>query len=205
MNSLERPADDMTAQGDERAAAATAAALYVTALGHLRAGHFHDAELCCRQALALDGGHADTLHLMGLLSLQAEQDDQAVDWIARAIRREPKPLYLTSLGTCLSRQGRREEALQVFDKAVQLKPDEANHWRDLGNALVALGRTAEALLSFQHALKLDPQHWEAANQCAILLHGLGRAEELLHISTGATHCGPITPRHCKCAAPCCTA
>ena len=192
MNSLERPADDETAQVDEPAGAPTAAALYVIALGRLRAGHDRDAELSCRQALALDSDHADTLHLMGLLSLRAEQYDHAVDWISRAIRREPKPVYLTSLGTCLSKQGQREEALQVFDKAVQLKPDDANLWRDLGNALGELGRTDEAILSFRHVLELDPQHWEAANQCGILLHRLSRLEESLSC---LNLCDALRPNH----------
>jgi len=168
----------------------TAAALYLVALRQMQAGRPADAELSCRQALAIDGDHADTLHLMGLLSLQAEQYDQAVDWIARAIQREPKLIFLTSLGTCLSKQGRREEALQVFDKAIQLKPDDANLWRDLGNALAELGRTAEAVLSFQHALKLNPQHWEAAHQCGILLHSLGRIEESL---SHLTLCDALRP------------
>ena len=52
------------------------------------------------------------LHLMGLLSLQAKQYDLAVEWIARAIRQDPKPEYLASLGTALQQQGRHEEALQ---------------------------------------------------------------------------------------------
>src|ERR1700741_3187145 len=104
MNDPERPADEKTAQIDEPAGTPTAAALYLTALGFLRAGHPRDAEACCRDALALDADHADTLNLMGLLALQAEQYDHAVDWISRAIRQEPKPFYLTSLGTCLSRQ-----------------------------------------------------------------------------------------------------
>jgi tetratricopeptide (TPR) repeat protein/ADP-heptose:LPS heptosyltransferase len=192
MNDPERPADEKTAQIDEPAGTPTAAALYLTALGFLRAGHPRDAEACCRDALALDADHADTLNLMGLLALQAEQYDHAVDWISRAIRQEPKPFYLTSLGTCLSRQGRHEEALQAFDKVVQLKPDDANLWCDLGNALVALGRTAEAILSFQHALELNPQHWDAANQCAILLHGLGRVDESLSY---LEVCDTLQPNH----------
>ncbi|WP_024520640.1 tetratricopeptide repeat-containing glycosyltransferase family protein [Bradyrhizobium sp. Tv2a-2] len=179
MKDSNRPADDATVQVDESTGTPTTSALFLAALGHLRAGRAGDAEACCREALALDSEHADALHLMGLLALQVEQYGQATDWIARAIQREPKPIYLTSLGTCLSRQDRGEEALQVFDKAVQLKPDDANLWRDLANALVALERTDEAVLSLQHALKLNPQHWETANQCAVLLHGLGRVEESL--------------------------
>ena len=43
-------------------------------------------KLCCQQALAIDAGHADSLHLMGLLSLDAGQYDHAVQWIARAVK-----------------------------------------------------------------------------------------------------------------------
>jgi tetratricopeptide (TPR) repeat protein/ADP-heptose:LPS heptosyltransferase len=192
MNDPERPADDKSTQIDEPTGTLTATALHLTALGHLRAGQPGDAEACCREALALEPDHADTLHLMGLLALQAEQYDFAIDWISRAIRREPKPFYLTSLGTCLSTLGRHEDALQAFDKAVLLKPDDANLWRDLGSALVALGRNDEAILSFQHALKLNPQHWDAANQCAIHLHGLGRVEESLSY---LEVCNTLQPDH----------
>ncbi len=116
---------------------------------------------------------------MGLLSLQAGQYDHALEWISRAIRREPKTDYLTNLGTTLLNLGRREEALAVFDKAVQLKPNDADLWRNLGNALADMRYPADAILSFQHALKLDPRHWDAAYRAGLLLHQLGRFEEAL--------------------------
>ena len=130
----------------------------------MQAGRHLDAQLCCRQALAADANHADTLHLMGLLSLHANQYDHAVEWIARAIRQDPKPAYLASLGTALQQQERYEEALKVLDKAVQLKPDDAELWRHLGDILVQLERFDQALLIFQHVLKLDPRHQDAALQ-----------------------------------------
>jgi tetratricopeptide (TPR) repeat protein len=159
--------------------AANPAALHEAGVRHLRAGRYLDAQICCQQSLALDGDHADTLHLQGLLSLHAKQPDQAVEWISRAIRRDPKPAYLTSLGGALLDQGRRDEALQVFDKAVQLKPDDADLWRDLGNALIEAGRSDDAILAFQQALKLDPRHWQAADRAAHLLFQSQRFEEAL--------------------------
>ena len=93
---------------------------------------------------------------MGLLCLDANQHDHAIEWIARAIRQDAKAEYLTSLGTALQQQGRHEEALKAFDKAVQLKPDVGELWKNLGNVLLDLKRPDDALLSFQHALKLDP-------------------------------------------------
>ena len=99
--------------------------------------------------------------------------------MSRAIRRDPKPLYLTSLGTTLLSQGRREEALQVFDKAVQLKPDDADLWRNLGDALVERDRPADAILSLQQALRLDPRHLDAAHKAGLLLYQAERDEEAL--------------------------
>jgi hypothetical protein len=76
---------------------------------------------------------------MGLLSLGAKAYDHAVDWFSRAIRRDPKPLYLTNLGTALLAQSRFEDALRVFEKALQLKSDDAELWSNLGRALVEAG------------------------------------------------------------------
>ncbi|HTU59751.1 MAG TPA: tetratricopeptide repeat protein, partial [Polyangiales bacterium] len=155
------------------------AALYQAGLAHLRAGRALDAQLCCQHALAIDQNHADTLHLMGLICLDAQQHDHAIEWMSRAIRQQPKAEYLTSLGTALQHQGRLEDALKAFDKAVQLKPDVGELWRNLGNVLVDLQRPDDALLGFQHALKLNPQLWPAAHQCAVLLYNKQRFEEAL--------------------------
>jgi tetratricopeptide (TPR) repeat protein len=103
--------------------ASTPGAQYEIGLRHMQEGRYRDAQACCREALAQDPRHADALHLMGLLAAQAEQLDQAVEWIANAIRLEPKPKYLSSLGMTLLRQGRHEDAIKVFDKAVQLEPE----------------------------------------------------------------------------------
>jgi tetratricopeptide (TPR) repeat protein len=161
-------------------------------LRHLRAGRHLDAQVCCQQALAADGDHADSLHLLGLLSLHARQTDHAVEWIARAIRQDPKPEYLASLGTALQQQGKHEEALKAFDKAVQLRPDDAELWRGLGNVLLELQRYDHALLSLQHVLKLNPRHQDAAYKSGVLLHQFGRFEEALaHFN----RCDELLPNH----------
>ncbi|HLX18118.1 MAG TPA: tetratricopeptide repeat-containing glycosyltransferase family protein [Bradyrhizobium sp.] len=159
--------------------AGTAAALREAGFRQMHAGRHLDAQLCCRQALALDPSHADTLHLMGLLSFHAKQYDHALEWLSRAIGREPKTDYLTSLGTVLAKLGRYEEALKAFDKAVQLNPLDADLWRNLGNVLVDMERPADAILSFQHALKLNPRHWDAAGKAGRLLFERQRFEEAL--------------------------
>jgi len=189
MNRQERRAAGRKSQTGEPG---SPAALYEAGLRHLRAGQYLDAQICCQQALATDSNHADSLNLMGMLSLHAKQYDHAVEWGARALRQAPKPEYLVTLGTALQSQGRLEEALKAFDKAVQLKPDVAELWKNLGNVLLALERPADALLSFQHILTLDPRHWEAAYQSAVLFHQLERlAEAVEHFDL----CNRLKPDH----------
>jgi tetratricopeptide (TPR) repeat protein len=170
----------------------TPVALYQSGLQHLRAGRHLDAQIACQQALAIDSGHADSLHLMGLVSLQAQQYDHAVEWLSRAILQDPRTDYLSTLGIALKQMGRLDEALRVFDKAVQLKPDDAELRKQLGVTLAAVDRPTDALLSFQHALQLDPRHWEASYQSAVVLHQLERFDEAL---LQADICGRLRPHH----------
>jgi tetratricopeptide (TPR) repeat protein len=155
------------------------APLHEAALKHLQTGHDLEAQLCCQQALGVDPAHADSLHLMGLLSLRRQHYDHAVEWLSRAIRQEPRPQYLASLGLALKLAGRLDDALAVIDKAVQLRPDDAALWHQLGGVLMALHRNSDALQTYQHVLKLDPRHWEAAYLSGVLLHESKRFEEAL--------------------------
>lgn len=180
MNRQENPAIDRGSQGTSNSAGASSpSTLYEAGLEHMQAGRLLDAQGCCRDALTLDANHADALHLMGLLCFRAQQYDHAVEWMSRAIRQNAKPEYLSNLGTTLACQGRHEEALNTFDRAIQLRPDDGELWMNLGKALLDLNRQADALLAFQHVLKLSPRHWDAANRAGLLLHGLDRVEEAL--------------------------
>jgi tetratricopeptide (TPR) repeat protein len=161
----------------QESAAARADELCIRGLALTRAERYLEAQTCCQRALVAVPDHADSLHLMGVLSTHLGQHDHAVEWLGRAIRQEPKPEFLASLGRVLQLQHCFEEASRVFSKAVQLKPNDAGLWRDLGVVLLDLNRKDHALVTFQHALKLDPEDWDAARQSASLFLGFGRLEE----------------------------
>jgi tetratricopeptide (TPR) repeat protein len=193
MDNRERWAE---AQGPQtnlsRSGADTSATLYEAAFSHMRAGKNLDAQLCCERALALDPNHADSLHLMGLLSFQTGQYDHAAEWISRAIQQDAKPGYLSSLGITLQHQSRFEEAAKTFGRALHLRPDDVHLWTNLGISLIRLGRPADAVVSFQQALKFNPSHWDAAIQCGGLFHERGRFEEALRYFN---LCDQLRPDH----------
>lgn len=179
MNRRERRSAGKSRTASGAVRASDPAALCEAGRRFLESGQPLEAQLCCRQALAADANHADALHLMGLISLQAHQLDHAVEWFANAIRREPKVNYLASLGTTLQQQRRYAEALNVFDKAVQFKPDDAELWLNLADVLVQMESFDQALLSYQHVLKLEPVHQDALYKSGALLNQFGRHQEAI--------------------------
>ena len=138
-----------------------------------------DAQVCCDRALAIDPGHADSFFLLGLLAIETGHHDHAVNWLIQAIGKVAKVEYLLALGTALQRLGRFDEACNVFDKAVQLEPDNRQAWKSLASGLSDSGRDDVALLAYRHALELNPDDGDAAYQCGNLLLKLGRMEEAL--------------------------
>jgi tetratricopeptide (TPR) repeat protein len=181
MNRSEPQAAAAAAEGSKLDLADTTspAALCEAGFRHLEAERYLDAQVCCQRAITADPNYADALNLMGLLSLQASHYELAAEWASRAILQSAKPQYFLSLGTIRRRQGRLEEALRAFDRAVQLKPDSGECWRHFGSVLVDLNLLEQAALSFQYALKYDAKDWEAAERCGCVLFQLGRAEEAL--------------------------
>jgi tetratricopeptide (TPR) repeat protein len=117
------------------------AALYETGIAHLRAGRTLDAQVCGQQALTADPGHADSMHLMSLITIDAEHFDLAAEWARRAVARDPKPQYLFTLGSALRQRKHLEEALAAFEQAARLKPEAVDIWRAVANVMVDLNRT----------------------------------------------------------------
>ena len=160
-------------------AAMSPSALCELGFALLKSGRAGEADRYCQQALAQQPDFADGLHLMGAILVARQQYDQALQYIAGALRQTPKPEYLRSFGNALELLGRLDEALQAYDRAVSLRPDDADIWNSMGFVLTKLDRIDEAVLTFQHVLKLNPLHSLAANICATLLFDEGRFDEAI--------------------------
>jgi tetratricopeptide (TPR) repeat protein len=175
----------------------TPAALHKAGLGHRRAGRPLDAQLCCQQALATDAGHADSLHLMGLLSLDAGQYDHAVQWIARALKQDVRPEYLFNLGTALEQLGRREEALLAFQHALGLDPTHWDATHQCGALLYELGRLPDALGYLEPCLEQRPNHVPTLVMCTACLLSLRKFEEVVAINQRAHTLDPENADPCN--------
>lgn len=81
------------------------------------------------------------------------------------------------LGVVYSHLGGSAEALQPMQKAVELRPNDAEAHNNLGITLSDLGRHAEAVASFRRAVKLKPGYVIAHSNLGAALHKLGRFKE----------------------------
>src|SRR6201995_1016227 len=118
MNRRERRAA-ASQSGKTSAALRPPAPFFEAGLRLLKAGQMAEAEQCGRQALAIDRGHADSLHLMGLLCGVAKQGDLEIEWVAEAIGQNPGVAdYFSNLATALINRGRVDEAIKSLDRAL---------------------------------------------------------------------------------------
>ncbi len=83
------------------------------------------------------------------------------------------------LGLAALAQGRVQEAVQPFKRAVELNPGMAPAQFNLGFALEKLGRMDEALEAYRRTLACDPRLPDAHNNLGNVLQKLKRHEEAL--------------------------
>jgi len=148
------------------------------ALAHHQAGRLPEAERLYREILAVDGGHPDGLHLLGVLAHQTGHHAAAVAMIQRAIAGQGREaMYYSHLGLALQALGRLEEAIAAYGQALALNPKFAEAHNNLGNAWKAQGELEEAVCAYDRALALHPEYVEAHSNLGLSLQMLGRFAE----------------------------
>jgi predicted O-linked N-acetylglucosamine transferase (SPINDLY family) len=143
-------------------AALTIQQAFELAAGQHRAGNLSEAESVCRQIIAQQGGHADTLHLLGIVCQQLGRPGEAESFLRRAVDRAPAhPGYWANLGSILAAQGRTAEAIDALRRSVALRPNHVQTRIHLANALLAQSQLDQALAEAQEAVALKEDFAEA--------------------------------------------
>lgn len=148
------------------------------AVGHHRAGRLREAEAGYRRVLSGDSGHADALHLLGLVAIQVGKAGVAIELIERAIGRRPGfASALSNLGYAYQMVGRWGDAIGAYRKALEIVPELAEARLNLGNALVESGRAEEALGELVRVVELRAGDANAHNSLGTAFRALRRTEE----------------------------
>ena len=146
----------------------------------LRQGNLVEAEARCRQILASQPHHVETLLLLGTLLQQRHHPVQAEQMIRQALRVAPtNAAAQRQLGCVLAAQHRHGEAVAAFQYALRLQPRDAEVRVALGEVLQALGRLPEAVAVWQQAAALWPDDARIHYPLGAALAELGRDAEAL--------------------------
>lgn len=151
---------------------------YSQAFEHHGAGRLDEAASLYRAILAIQPDHADTLHLLGVLTAQTGDPARAATLIERAISLNPEiALYHANLAEVLTRLGRPDRAIEAGRAALARQPALTGTWVTMGMAFEALGPIEDALACYTEALRLQPDYAQAHTNLAALLGRLGRLQE----------------------------
>src|ERR1700733_4300160 len=156
------------------------AALFADASKLHQDGRIREAEYVYKQILAVQPGHFDCLHALGVALHQLGDHAQAVQLIGLVLKQNPRDaIALNNLGSALAVQGRLAEALVSFSSAVAARPDYAEAYMHCSGVLRELGRDAEAVEGYDRALALRQDLAGAHCGRGIALAELDRIDEAL--------------------------
>ncbi len=147
--------------------------IIVDALRLHQAGHLDQAAARYSQVLKADPRNADALHLLGMIALQQNRFEQAVELTTAAVAIDPRQASY-HFHLALARQSLNDlgGAIAGYRRALALDPKNPDIFNNMGNALAASGQPQDAIAAFGHALALAPGN-------ALLHNNLGNAQQTM--------------------------
>jgi protein O-GlcNAc transferase len=130
---------------------------FAEAMGHHQAGRLDAAAALYHAILAREPDHADSLHLLGLITAESAEPIAGIALIRRAMSLDPDQApHHNSLGHAYRRLGHLEDAIAAYQQALVLRPDSATIHNNLATALCDVGRWPEAIAHYRRAVAVAP-------------------------------------------------
>ena len=107
---------------------------------------------------------AEAWHQTGLLCLNINQTEKAIQKLSQAALKNPKnALYQSNLGELYRRQGMLDHSIRINKNAVKLKPNMVNANYNLAIAYYDNGDYNRAIKFYKKTVQLNPEHGMAWN------------------------------------------
>lgn len=133
-----------------------------TALQFFRAGLLNEAKNACKPVLDNNPKDPAARRLMGQIAYLEGDPDQALEHIKASLAEKPDQFSLqVKLGNVLADLRRPEEALEAYDKAIELDPEHHLGYFWKGQALAARGDMEGAFRMYETALKKNDEYGPA--------------------------------------------
>ncbi len=127
----------------------------------LKLGDNRNAAKAYEEAIALDKSRDDTHIKLGNLYFSEERYQEAEAEYAEAVKINPQPANLYSLGQAQIKTGNFRGAEEQFSKIERVARDAVNGPYGMGLSYSAQGRYDEAIAKFQEAIDIDDEFYDA--------------------------------------------
>ena len=141
-------------------------------------GHLQEAEALCLKLLKKYPHHAETLKLLGIISLEQKRYGDSIQYLQDAVHHDPGGIdCYFYLGRALAEGGYLQEAESCLQHVRSCKPDSAQAVFELGRLFKLQGKHDEAVECFRHAVDIKPDFIAAINNLGNLLQASGKTTE----------------------------
>jgi protein O-GlcNAc transferase len=155
-------------------------------LAALHAGRAAEGLERLMRAKWLAPGNARVIGNLGIALKHNGLTTQAIAAYREAIALDPQPAVLLNLARAEREAGRLPEAIQAFQRVLEIDPDLEDAWSMLSNALREAGRLEQALGAAREATQRNPWHGQAHLNEGAALHCLGRLADAVPSYWAAT-------------------
>ena len=126
------------------------------ALRYLQTGRLPEAEQLFLEILSAEPANFLAQNFLGIIRFQQGRHAEALALIGASLKLNSNADALSNYGNVLQALGRLEEALEYYDKALEIEPKLINALYNRGITLSHTKRKAEALASYDKALEIAP-------------------------------------------------
>ena len=125
-----------------------------------QAGKLEQAEFAYTEALKLDCENAELFNLMGVLKLQQNDVESAIDWVEKAVNARPCEYFYETLFQAYIRRGFYERIVECKESVIKKYPKNFSLFFNIALAYKNLKMYKEAIKFYDKALKIDPTSYQ---------------------------------------------
>ncbi len=151
------------------------------ALNLFQNNRIQEAETVYKDILIQTPDHPEALHMLGVLAYSQSRFDEACRFMGEADRLHPAPPthHLCNYAITLAALDCNEEAISVFQRALETDPNLYRAHGRMGQALLKMGRKGEAASAITRAIQLNPGYGDGYYFLGYLLLDSGRRDDAL--------------------------
>ena len=123
-------------------------------------GRLEDAEFAYQEALKLDCENAEICNLMGVLKLQQNDVNAAIDWVEKAINRQPSEYFYETLFQAYIRGGFYDKIIECEHSVLKNYPKNFSLLFNIALAYKNLKQNLKAIDFYDKALKINPSSYQ---------------------------------------------